>query len=502
MRRTHLQEKPLSNSPQVPTKSRFPPRPFAAQKPTHEARSAESSDRAARFGHSFGEIDIFPRPVVQPKLGLGSAIDPYEQEADGVEEQLMRMPEGITFQRRCAKCDVDKKSVLQSKESPKQVPLTLGQNVPSIVHDVLRSPGQPLDPSTRAFMGPRFGHGFSQVGVYTDAIAGYQHGTLQLGMSDDAFEYQAKDVARRIEGTRSLNFTGVSSAPVLQRDLARPPRAESAPVRVLTPDEVAEAIEFNQQRFRDPYSISLIRDVMGIGQYPAVVDNEFVQEVVQWQAERRMDQDGWVGHSTTRSFFLELVAEGQYRDAVALLIDSYALPESPRLEDIRIGSTPACCGTADEPADALTSGGMGSGRPVRICVCRRSITRSVANYNFFVRTIGHELVHVRQRAANNVPYSEIRELEAYFWEVCSAGRAPALAVEDRETYALLALTLLQRIGIPPNCLLTPRQQSMLTIEQNVMRLQLINFVKVRHGLSPCPLPAQTPTCWPPATQTP
>lgn len=42
---------------------------------------------------------------------------------------------------------------------------------PELVHDVLRSSGQPLDPQTRAFMEPRFGHSFSQVRVHTDARA-------------------------------------------------------------------------------------------------------------------------------------------------------------------------------------------------------------------------------------------------------------------------------------------------------------------------------------------
>lgn len=42
---------------------------------------------------------------------------------------------------------------------------------PSIVDDVLRSPGQPLDPTTRAVLEPRFGHDFSQVRVYADAEA-------------------------------------------------------------------------------------------------------------------------------------------------------------------------------------------------------------------------------------------------------------------------------------------------------------------------------------------
>lgn len=43
--------------------------------------------------------------------------------------------------------------------------------VPPIVHQVVRSPGQPLDAATRAFFQPRFSHDFSRVRVHTDAQA-------------------------------------------------------------------------------------------------------------------------------------------------------------------------------------------------------------------------------------------------------------------------------------------------------------------------------------------
>ncbi len=43
--------------------------------------------------------------------------------------------------------------------------------VPSVVHEVLRSPGEPLDAATLGFMEPRFGHDFSRVRVHTDAKA-------------------------------------------------------------------------------------------------------------------------------------------------------------------------------------------------------------------------------------------------------------------------------------------------------------------------------------------
>ena len=44
-------------------------------------------------------------------------------------------------------------------------------NAPPIVHEVLRSPGQPLDEITRAFMEPRFSYDFSKVRIHTDGPA-------------------------------------------------------------------------------------------------------------------------------------------------------------------------------------------------------------------------------------------------------------------------------------------------------------------------------------------
>jgi uncharacterized protein DUF4157/L,D-transpeptidase-like protein/uncharacterized protein DUF1402 len=45
------------------------------------------------------------------------------------------------------------------------------KDVPSIVHDVLRTPGQPLDPVTQEFMESSFGQDFSEVRVHTDGRA-------------------------------------------------------------------------------------------------------------------------------------------------------------------------------------------------------------------------------------------------------------------------------------------------------------------------------------------
>jgi hypothetical protein len=67
---------------------------------------------------------------------------------------------------KCEEC-AKKKQVLQRKATEQSE----ATEVPTIVHDVLSSPGQPLDPATRAFMEPRFGHDFSRVRVHANAKA-------------------------------------------------------------------------------------------------------------------------------------------------------------------------------------------------------------------------------------------------------------------------------------------------------------------------------------------
>jgi Domain of unknown function (DUF4157) len=67
-----------------------------------------------------------------------------------------------------------KEQELQAKLVPPQ-PLSRGETTvtPALGDQIqsLRAGGRPLDPATQAFMGPRFGHDFSQVRVHTDTAA-------------------------------------------------------------------------------------------------------------------------------------------------------------------------------------------------------------------------------------------------------------------------------------------------------------------------------------------
>ena len=86
--------------------------------------------------------------------------------------------------------------------------------VPNLVSDVLRSPGQPLDPATRALMETRFGHEFSAVRVSASPPA-IAHQSLQVSEPTDAYEQEAERLAEAISAERDAapgRSTGKTSA--------------------------------------------------------------------------------------------------------------------------------------------------------------------------------------------------------------------------------------------------------------------------------------------------
>src|ERR1700685_400834 len=88
-------------------------------------------------------------PAIQTKLTVNQPGDQYEQEADRVADQVMRMPEPVAspepppesggatgLYRKCSQCEEEKVQREEAGEGPAVAP--------PIVHEVLRSTGQPL----------------------------------------------------------------------------------------------------------------------------------------------------------------------------------------------------------------------------------------------------------------------------------------------------------------------------------------------------------------------
>jgi len=117
---------------------------------------------------------------LQTKPGVsrfGEPADSFEQEADTVAEQVMRMSAATAAIRAkssgecsagvpCAKCSGEKKPVQRMTEGGSDHAAAIPD---SLLHDL--GPGQPLDSVTRNFFEPRFGQDFSAVQVHSSASA-------------------------------------------------------------------------------------------------------------------------------------------------------------------------------------------------------------------------------------------------------------------------------------------------------------------------------------------
>jgi hypothetical protein len=105
---------------------------------------------------------------IQTKLKISEPGDVYEQEADRIADQVMRMPDPAVQRQKVLEKENEER-VVQRKTITSE-----GQDVsevPSSVDEVLRSPGQPLDTVTRTLMESYFSQDFSPVRVHSDRLA-------------------------------------------------------------------------------------------------------------------------------------------------------------------------------------------------------------------------------------------------------------------------------------------------------------------------------------------
>jgi hypothetical protein len=146
--------------------------------------------------------------LIQAKLAISQPSDVYEQEADRVADQVMRMPDPTVhdsaslgasseppgIQRQCPGCEErlqretrnpfdEEEGLISEEEGVVQAKWPAGgapaaaPGAEARIH-ALRGGGQPLPQPVRASMEPRFGHDFSQVRIHADAAAAEAAGSV------------------------------------------------------------------------------------------------------------------------------------------------------------------------------------------------------------------------------------------------------------------------------------------------------------------------------------
>ena len=152
--------------------------------------------------------------LIQTSLKVNTPGDQYEQEADRVADQVMRMPvEGIQNKTcACGKpmgpdgmCEDCKRKQLGIQR------MTKGEGgqtaAPPIVHQVINQPGRALDTSTRNFMESRFGRDFSRIRIHTGPSADLANQAVQASaftVGNDVVFGQSQYRPRTTTGGRLL----------------------------------------------------------------------------------------------------------------------------------------------------------------------------------------------------------------------------------------------------------------------------------------------------------
>ena len=153
----------------------------------------EPVEKLLALHHTIGNRAI--GQAIQAKLTIGQPNDKYEQEADNVADQIMRIPDPSAakqdqnnllnqtpvIQRVCPGCEGELQcqpieEIEEGKEKFLQAKDMQGET-PEVCHDMesmiknLRGEGKPLSSSDRDYMEPRYDYDFSQVRVhnYTQA---------------------------------------------------------------------------------------------------------------------------------------------------------------------------------------------------------------------------------------------------------------------------------------------------------------------------------------------
>ncbi len=191
------------------------------------ANSGEENPNPRYSGvQNFANISILPshRFRLQPKLKINPSNDKYEQEADRVAEQVMRMPEqklqhkcakcrkeeeiqstsGVKIQRKCTKCE-EEEEMLQTKSKGNSPNMASSALMNQIQHT--RGGGQALDTNTRSFMESRFGMDFSGVRIHDNTQAAEMNQKINAGaftIGRDIYFNQGRYQPKTVEGRMLL----------------------------------------------------------------------------------------------------------------------------------------------------------------------------------------------------------------------------------------------------------------------------------------------------------
>lgn len=286
------------------------PSPVFSRKPLdksfYRGPALEGGDPAnLRFGHNFGEIQVVGPcfkhtcpPGFQAKLKIGQPGDKYEQEADRVAEQVMRIPEPQVQRKGCLSCtgkdedeeiratpiadqitplvqrqgrmpeeEKEEEEIVQARRDTGQSGRVTSEFASSVQSS--RRGGQPLTRSARDYFEPRFGQDFSRVRVHTDTNAAKSAGTLNA---------RAYTIGHDIVfGGEHYAFNSASGKKLMAHELTHVLQQTGGPGRPGTSDTVSHPQDRSEKQ-ADAVSSLIVKGIRLPPDWRAVADARIKRE--------------------------------------------------------------------------------------------------------------------------------------------------------------------------------------------------------------------------------
>ena len=259
---------------------------------THENQTSE--DSTTNIEHSFGNIPLFAenRVFIQPKLTINEPNDKYEQEADLMAEQVMRIHQQSpplnpspnnpisTIQRECDTCE---------KENEEEKSGTLMRKAengsgflasPTLVTQLntTKGGGFPLPTGTRSFMENAFNANLSGVRVHTGNRANDMNRGIQARAFTHGQDIYFKEGEYEPESSRGKKLLAHELTHTIQQSSTRNPITNTLQLK---PDDAqSSTVKF-------PYSVTITSKLNSddllvefVKQYHQVATDEEARQII------------------------------------------------------------------------------------------------------------------------------------------------------------------------------------------------------------------------------
>ena len=255
--------------------------------------------------------------IIQPKLKISHLNDPYEREADRIDKQIMKMSgsyEDETQIQNNSKNKVQRKgSTYQMNDKKKDEKIKISRKPQSsfinletsneIFNQITNTgEGNPLDSSTKQFMGSRFNYDFSDVRIHDDSKANELAGAVSArafttgnniffgrNESSSNIHLMAHELTHVVQQNSRTNHFPSIQPKLISPTLSQEPAEREADIKAM--DVVTSEEEPLQTKKKKNALVSPEKEISSVETLPALVNKTTKENIPEEKKEVKLEEE-------------------------------------------------------------------------------------------------------------------------------------------------------------------------------------------------------------------